>query len=500
MEIPVIKVRQWLEAWNSVDFSAEEYRRKPQPEFYIFSISAKKLKRLSAVYRRSLEDRASGVTDLGIQRQHDPRRSAEIKNFVHWGFPWSEMSEEQRSMDEFRNLQKPGWLPTSIVVNILGVGDERHGKRVDVRDVITLSSDGSKLCMPDNVNDEWEAHGLPPIEVIDGQHRLWAFENADDDFELPVVAFMGLDISWQAYLFWSINIKPKKINPSLAFDLYPLLRAQDWLEGFAGPVVYREARAQEIVELLWATKESPWYHRINMLGERGLRAQVTQAAWIRSLLCTYIKPWRNPEATLGGFYGVLPDGKTVLPWPRMQQAMFIMFLGLRLKKGIQECPDVNWVRALTDGELQGVGCPAFESQYSLLNTDQGVRGVLDVTNAILCAAYSTLKDEYFAISEDSVPDSVELSSFVSQLTTVAPRMCGMIDSFSNVVAQYDWRTYEAPFGNDSASVAVKKIRAGFRGSGGYKLIRDDLLDFISSNVEDGILKTAVGTVIQSYRR
>ena len=49
-------------------------------------------------------------------------------------------------------------------------------------------------------------------------------------YELPVIAFQGLDVTWQAYLFYTINIKPKRINASLAYDLYPLLRVQDWLE------------------------------------------------------------------------------------------------------------------------------------------------------------------------------------------------------------------------------------------------------------------------------
>ena len=35
----------------------------------------------------------------------------------------------------------------------------------------------------------------PPIEIIDGQHRLLAFEESAglEGFELPVVAFYGLD-------------------------------------------------------------------------------------------------------------------------------------------------------------------------------------------------------------------------------------------------------------------------------------------------------------------
>lgn len=93
---------------------------------------------------------------------------------------------------------------------------------------------GAEVVLPVGSDDaNWEPQGLPPIEVIDGQHRLFAFgETSDlpDDFELPVVAYYGLDVGWQAYLFWSINVSPKKINPSHAYDLFPLLRTQDWLE------------------------------------------------------------------------------------------------------------------------------------------------------------------------------------------------------------------------------------------------------------------------------
>jgi hypothetical protein len=108
-------------------------------------------------------------------------------------------------------------------------GDQRRTRRMQSADAISVDTDDSGTAMlhlPTGVNSSsWEPT-LAPIEVIDGQHRLWAFEDNDyaDEFDLPVVAFHGLDISWQAYLFWTINIKPKKINSSLAFDLYPLLR------------------------------------------------------------------------------------------------------------------------------------------------------------------------------------------------------------------------------------------------------------------------------------
>ena len=113
------------------------------------------------------------------------------------------------------------------------------------------------LSLPhDSEDPSWSPKELPPIEVIDGQHRLWAVDHTanfeDDDYELPVVAFSGLDLTWQAYLFYTINIRPVRINTSLAFDLYPLLRTEKWLEHERGPRVYRETRAQEVVEALYA--------------------------------------------------------------------------------------------------------------------------------------------------------------------------------------------------------------------------------------------------------
>ena len=70
-----------------------------------------------------------------------------------------------------------------------------------------------------------------------GQHRLLSFDddiNRYPGYEIPVVAFVGLDRSWQAYLFYTINIKPKRINTSLAFDLYPLLRTEQCLSVLRG--------------------------------------------------------------------------------------------------------------------------------------------------------------------------------------------------------------------------------------------------------------------------
>jgi hypothetical protein len=176
---------------------------------------------------------------------------------------------------------------------------------------------------------------------------LWAFEKeVDTSFELPVVAFHGLDVSWQAYLFWTINIKPKRINPSLAFDLYPLLRSEDWLDKAEGHFVYRETRSQELIEALWSHSESPWYDRINMLGERKNR-WVSQSAWIRSLLTTLVRSWSGSRSTPGGLFGArVIEGEEVLGWNRAQQAAFLIFAWQKLHDSVRDT-NANWA-TLTD--------------------------------------------------------------------------------------------------------------------------------------------------------
>lgn len=499
-KINAIKVNQWLPEWDEVCFDNENFRRKPHPEFYIFSISAKKLKALSDIRRRK-ENIEDGKIDTGIQRKHDAARSDEISRFIRIGYPCSEMSPGQLTDEVSQSLRKPGWLPTSIVVNIVGKNDKRNGKNVSAQDLVFIEENNGQifLNLPENFSESWTPEMLAPMEVIDGQHRLWAFdENIDDDFELPVVAFWELDISWQAYLFWSINIKPKKINPSLAFDLYPLLRAQDWLENFQGLVVYREARAQELVNMLWSDKSSPWYNRINMLGDKGLKGQVSQAAWIRSLMATYIKQWNSPEKSLGGFFGAAQkgDSSSVIPWSRMQQASFLMFIGITLKDAIKNNSTAPWIQKINSGEL-GFSVSGFESTESLLTTDQGIRGLLDVTNMILCACYAEILNDCLEwqdifLHEDNSIDSANQLQF---LNSSGYSFVKIIKDMLFTLSSYDWRSYNAKcFGDSQDEQDKKDHKAAFRGSGGYKMIRKDLLAFLADCCKNQSILSAISKI------
>lgn len=471
LSIHALKVSQWLSEWDDVEFRANQHRKKPDDHFYIFSLSAKQLRMLSGVNRRQAKSNRGNVEELGIQRGHEVNRSRNISEYIKYGYPWSDLSKNQRKDKKFSDLKKPGWLPTAIVVNILKKGDKRNGKSVIDGDLVTVKELDGNLCeiLLPNVNKKgWRASGNLPIEVIDGQHRLLAFdEGIDQDYELPVVAFFGLDVSWQAYLFWSINIKPKRINPSLAFDLYPLLRTEDWLERFEGHKVYREVRAQDLVETLWSEPSSSWHHRINMLGESGT-GHVTQAAWIRALLKTYIKSFEGRGVTIGGLFGApVGEDKTVLPWNRSQQSAVLIFLWNAIRDAIKKS-NHSWARKLRDAKYKRkiVGDPAFEGPHSLLNTDQGITVVLNVTNDLLFFNVDELQLQDWQLSPE-----VDVSDALSNLKRSQKRLKEYILGISECLTSYDWRTS----GADNLSETERTEKLALRGGSGYREFRRQIL-------------------------
>ena len=148
-EINALVVHQWLDEWNQVHFSEQEHRLKPQPTFYLFKLPALLLWRLSDIYRRRADRPRS--QDTATQRAHSRERSAEIGRFVQGGFPWSDLSESQKTLADYQDLRMPGWLPTAIVANILLPGSVRKGATIDDREVIHVESvDGNlaKLILP----------------------------------------------------------------------------------------------------------------------------------------------------------------------------------------------------------------------------------------------------------------------------------------------------------------------------------------------------------------
>jgi len=486
MKIPALKINQWLELWNEIKFDPKKLRKKPSDHFYLFSLRAKDLRSLSGIYPRVAHGRTRATDDMGIQRRHDADRSSEIGEFIRYGHPWAGLTKAQRKSGEYDRLKKPGWLPTAIVVNILEDGDVRGGKKIASSDIIhvTKSDAGALVTLPAGfTKNDWKPAAIPPIEVIDGQHRLWAFSDdiKDGDYELPVVAFHGLDISWQAYLFYTINIKPKRITASLAFDLYPLLRTEDWLEKFEGPLIYRETRAQELVDLLYSHPMSPWFERINMLGESGLgRRMVSQSAWIRSLLATFVKNWEGKRISIGGLFGA-PIGKheQVLPWSRHEQAAILIVAGIQFEKAVKTGHE-QWQKALREvKELDLFSSEddiAFSGSNTLIAQDQGIRAFLSIVNDLCFLNADSLKlDEWGQGGNAAGPDLDIVSDAIKSLK--GTKVSAFLSAVAALLAKFDWRASSAP--GLPPEEALKK--AAFRGSGGYRDLRHQLLLFIAES-------------------
>lgn len=485
MKVQALRVNQWLKVWDDVKYDASKKRKKPEGHFFLLSMNAKDLRLLSGIYPRNAKGRAKASDDLGIQRRHEPERSKEINEFVRFGHPWSDLSNSQRASGDYADLKKPGWLPTAIVINILKANETRRGKQISAADTIKVTStaEASNIELPKGFEKkQWASSSIPPIEVIDGQHRLWAFDETipEGDYELPVVAFHGLDISWQAYLFYTINIKPKRINASLAFDLYPLLRTEDWLEKFEGPVIYRETRAQEIVDALYSFPKSPWHLKINMLGESGHgQRMVSQAAWIRSLLATLIKSWDGKKGSIGGLFGTpVGTNEHVLGWSRHEQSAFIISAGEFFHEAIKASQS-EWcasLRALESNELFKNADPAFYGSNTLIAQDQGIRVFLGVVNDLCYLNSDLLKLEGWGQSTKTGGDDLDLiceavkSLKKTEIATFLKLLCKELASF-------DWRASSAPNLTREQSL----IKSAFRGSGGYKVLRQELLNHLSKS-------------------
>ena len=298
-------------------------------------------------------------------------------------------------------------------------------------------------------------------------------ELAVDGYQIPVVAFHGLDRSWQAYLFYTINISPKRINLSLAYDLYPLLRIEDWLEKFDGHSVYRESRAQELTEALWSYKASTWYQRINMLGERGMK-MVSQASWVRSLLATFVKSWEGKGVKIGGLFGApVGEHSLVLPWSRAQQAAFLINAWTRLAIAIDEIAP-EWARELDNGEPESLSAIAMESTDSMLNSDMGVRAFLYILNDLCFVRATQLQlSNWEEELGSSATSDVAISSALASLG-VQP-VAEFITQTTMALAQYDWRSSKA----SNLTTDERQAKARFRGSGGYRELRQELLQHIA---------------------
>lgn len=166
--------------------------RQPLGTFYVISISAEKL--LGLCYSDKAELGEDGFSITGTQRIEDEKRQKEISDFIR--------TEEAA-------------FPNTI---ILGANYDEDGYFIESEDswVVEEESPGSyRLKIPSSKK---------MASIIDGQHRLRSFKYADldrrKDFELLCSVYLDLPIPYHAYLFSTINFNQKKVDKSLAYNLF----------------------------------------------------------------------------------------------------------------------------------------------------------------------------------------------------------------------------------------------------------------------------------------
>ena len=502
IRIPLLKVSQWLPSWDLAAW-APPHLPKPAGHFFIGSISLLTLRRLTGVGRRQISERKNGGRGAGIQRAHQGERSKSIARYLQYGYPIS--GEPAIEPTEHPALIHPGWIPTSILVNVIGTAESRRrgGRELSVnnecRVVIQSEGDNHVLKLPASTFDRdfrVPDGSLEPIEVIDGQHRLFAVDAFGDqilseDYQVPVVFFDGLTESWQAYLFWVINVEPKKINPSLAYDLYPELRSQSWLESGESIKVYQEHRAQELTEVMWRHEASPWRHRIELHGNR-VEGHVSNAAFIRSLMSSFVKRWGNANR-IGGLFGSteMNHKERVLPWKRSQQAAFLITCWRHVHEAVRNSK-AAWVAALKKENkmaaesLSGLH-PAFAGSATLLGTDQGVRAILVVFNAVCQIAYVDLELEAWESDRVSdMPEDDDVSEALNELEGLALPQRFLANIASHLIDNLDWRTSSSP----SLTEEESQAQAAYRGSSGYSILQSKCLFALKGSKDKLVAESA----------
>ena len=177
---------------------------QPLGTFYAFSIGADILGQITysqpaeVISRmdRELNDNKVGYSIFGTQRTENRKRLEEIASFIR---------------------TTEATFPNSI---ILAANYDQDGRYIDddVRRwaIRQSNEDACHLRIP---------IGERSASIIDGQHRLHAFdklpENASErSMELLCVVFLELPVPYHAYVFATINFNQKKVDRSLAYDLF----------------------------------------------------------------------------------------------------------------------------------------------------------------------------------------------------------------------------------------------------------------------------------------
>lgn len=217
---------------------------QPLGAFYAFSLGADVLNRITYSQpaevmermERETDDSKGGYSIFGSQRLENKKRLEEIASFIR---------------------TTEATFPNAI---ILAANYDQDGQYI----------------VEENAARRWRVEGPPDgpwilhipsltersASIIDGQHRLHAFNKLPMDapqrsMELLCVVFLELPTPYHAYVFATINFNQKKVDRSLAYELFGF-DVDERPARFWSP----ETLAVYLTRLMNTEKESPLFRSI----------------------------------------------------------------------------------------------------------------------------------------------------------------------------------------------------------------------------------------------
>ena len=123
--------------------------------------------------------------------------------------------------------------------------------------------------------------------------------------------------------------------------------------------------------------------------------------------------------------------------------------------------------------------PAFAGEHSLLSTDQGIRAIHSLFNAVFQHDPDAFKLQSWELegvieelpSEDAITHALKTFEELETANTA-------LESISEaVINKFDWRLSSAP----GLTEMEKKVQGAYRGSSGYSLLLKDLIKVLSDD-------------------
>ncbi|WDR05101.1 DGQHR domain-containing protein [Devosia rhodophyticola] len=228
---------------TEVEFSVIEVRQPIGP-FYVGQMSAQDLFSMCKFDFRRIEERGGVKEFLGIQRRLDEKRVREISTYIK---------------------TKEAVFPTAVVIAL----DQRNVTVKNLADGI-FSFKLSAYKDLDDPSRQIEFDDI--VSIIDGQHRIKAFESYNGpEFLINVSIFIDIDEATKAEIFSTVNLAQTKVNKSLVYDLFSLslgrspektchelVVALDRLEGSPFEKELRDLEPQHLIDSEKRCRKQQW--------------------------------------------------------------------------------------------------------------------------------------------------------------------------------------------------------------------------------------------------